>query len=95
MGSCSRCTFFLVGDARCIIIVGEHLGGEVDKVERVDTAATQLEMIHGRLGGDIGMDGIGMTEISDPCFFDVFNDEGVTATFSSFVHIDIVPKRLG
>ena len=41
------------GYARCITIVGEHLGGEVNNAERVDTATTQFEMIHGSLGGGV------------------------------------------
>ena len=47
-------------DARCITLVGEHLGGYLDNVERMDTSSTKLEMIHGRLGGDVGIDGLGV-----------------------------------
>ena len=50
-------------------------------------------MIHGRLGGEIGIYGLGVIDITDPCIFDGVNDEVVTATFSSFVHNEIVPKR--
>ena len=81
------------GNTRFITIVGEHLRGEVNRVVCVDTATTQLEMIHGRLGGDIGIDGISVPEIADTCVFDGFNAEGSTATFSSFVHIEIVPQQ--
>ena len=57
------------------------------------TSVTQLEMIHGRLGGDVGIYGLGVLKITDPCVFDGVNDEGVTATFSSFLLIEIVPKQ--
>ena len=57
------------------------------------TSETQFEMIHGRLGGDVGIYGLGVPEITDPCVLDGVNDEGVTATFSSFVQIEIVPKQ--
>ena len=50
-------------------------------------------MIHGRLGGDVGIYGLAVLNITYPCVFDGVNDEGVTATFSSFVHNEIVPKR--
>ena len=73
-------------------MVSEHLGGEVDNIERVDTAVTQLDMIHRRLGGDIIVDCLGVPEIADPCDFDGFNDEGATATFNRFVNIEIFPK---
>ena len=81
------------GDARCITIVGENLGGNFDNVESVDTSVTQLEIIHGRLGGDVSIDGLGVSDIKYPCVLDGVNDEGVTATFSSFLQIEIVPKR--
>ena len=59
----------------------------------MDTSATQLENIYGCLGDDVGIAGLGVPEITDPCVFDGVNDEGVTATFSSFVKIEIVPKQ--
>ena len=77
----------------CITKVGEHVRGYFDNVERMYTSVTQLEMIHGHLGDDVVIDGIGVPEITDPCVFDGVNDEGVTATFSSFVKIEIVPKQ--
>ena len=80
-------------DARCITLVGEHLGGDFDNVERANTSETQLEMIHGSPGGDVCIYGLGVPEIKDPCVLDGVNDEGVTATFSSFVHIEIVPQQ--
>ena len=57
------------------------------------TVTTQLEMIHGRLGGGIGVDDIGVPDLADPCIFDGVNDEFVTATFSSLVHIENVPRQ--
>ena len=62
------------GDARFITIVGENLRGEVNNVECVDTIETQLEMIHGRLGGDFGVDDLVMPELAYPCVFDGVND---------------------
>ena len=59
----------------------------------MDTSATQLENIYGCLGDDVGIAGLGVPEITDPCVFDGVNDEGVTATFSSLVHIENVPKQ--
>ena len=78
---------YVPGDARCINIVGEHLRDDINNVERVDTVATQLGMIHGHLGGDFGVDDFGVPELAYPCVFEGVNDEGVTAMFSSFVHI--------
>ena len=75
----------VLGDALCITIVGEHLKGEFDNTNRVDTAATQLEMSHKRLGGGIDVDGLGMLKIADPCVFGSIDDEGVIATFGGFV----------
>ena len=49
-------------------------------------------MIHGRLGGDVRIYGLGVPEIVDQFVFDSVNDEGMTGTFSSFVQIEIVPK---
>ena len=46
-------------------------------------------MIHGRLGGDVGIYGLGVPEIKDPCVLDGVNDEGVTSTFGSFVYIEM------
>ena len=63
------------GDARFITIVGEHLGDEVYNVERVDTVATQLGMIHGHLGDDFGVDDFGVPELAYPCVFEGVNDE--------------------
>ena len=80
------------GKARCITMVGEHLGGKDDNIERVDTAVTQLYMIHRHLGGDIRVDCLGVPEITYPCDFDGVNDEGAIATFSRFVNIEIFPK---
>ena len=77
---------------QCINIVGEHLGDDINNVERVDTVATHLEMIDGRLGGDFGVDDFGVPELAYPYVFDGVNDEGETATSSSFVQIEIVPK---
>ena len=76
-------------EAHYITLVGDHLGGDFDNVESVDTSVTQLEIIHGRLGGDVGIYGIGVPEIVDPFVFDGVNDEGVTSTFGSFVYIEM------
>ena len=53
----------------------------------MDIVATQLEMIHGRLGGGIVVDDLGVPELTYTCVFYGINDEGVTATFSSLVQI--------
>ena len=45
----------------------------------MDTVATHLEMIDGRLGGDFGVDDFGVPELAYPCVFEGVNDEGVTA----------------
>ena len=73
-------------------MLGEHLGGEVDNIEHVDTAVTQLDMIHMHLGGNIILYGLGVPEIAYPCDFDGANNECATATFSRFVNIEIFPK---
>ena len=51
----------VLGGAHCIAVVVDHIGGEVDNVERIDPAVTQLEIIHDRLGGDVGVYGIGVS----------------------------------
>ena len=81
-------------DARCITVVGEHLGGEVDKVKRVESTATQLEMIRERLGGDVGVDDIGVLEIKDSCVFNSIDDEGKTSAFGGFLQLENMPQKL-
>ena len=68
------------------------IGGDLDNVDRMDTSSTKLEIIHGRLGGDVRIDSLGVPEIANTFVFDRVNDEGMTGTFSSFVQIEIVPK---
>ena len=51
-------------------------------------------MIHERLVGDVGVDGIDVLELGDPCAFDGVDDEGAISAFGSFVQIETVPKRL-
>ena len=46
-------------------------------------------MIHGRLGGDFGIGGLGVPEITDPCIFDGVNDEGVTGTYFSWFQVEL------
>ena len=100
--SCDHCVLFLdvfehidvLGDTRCITVVGEHLGGEVDKVERVESTATQLEMIRERLGGDVGVDDIGVLEIKDSCVFNSIDDEGKTSAFGGFLQLENMPQKL-
>ena len=40
----------------------------------MDTSATQLEMIRGRLGGDVGVYDLVVPAIAYPCVFDGVND---------------------
>ena len=82
----------VLGDTQCITVVGEHLRGEVDNVKRVDPAATKLEIIYERLGGDVGADGLGVPEPADPCVFGSVSNEGLTAAFGGFAQIEIVPQ---
>ena len=77
----------LIGDAHCITVVGENIRREVDNIERVETAKTQLEMIHERLGGEVSVNVLGITELADPCVLDRFNDEGSTSVFGGFVQL--------
>ena len=74
-------------------VVGEHLGGEVYNVERMETSATQLEMTHYRLGGDVGVDGLIVSKLADPCVVDVVDDEGATVAFDGFIQLEILPQR--
>ena len=50
-------------------------------------------MIHERLGGEIGVDGLGGPELVDTCVFDGINDESTAAAFGGFVQLEIVPQR--
>ena len=77
----------ILRDTFCITVVVEHLGGEINNIKRVETASTQLGIIHELLGGDVGVDGIGIPEHAYPCVLDGVDDEGVTAAFGSFVQI--------
>ena len=49
-------------------------------------------MIHERLGGDVGVYGLGIPDLVDPYVFDGVYDEGGTATFGGFVQLEIVPQ---
>ena len=83
----------VLGGARCTTIVGQHLRDEVDNIERMETYETQLEMIHERLGGDVGVDGLSMPDLADPCLLGGIDDEGATAVFGSLVELEIVPHQ--
>ena len=52
----------------------------------------QLEVVHKGLGGDIGVYGLSMTEIIDPCVLDGVDDEGLADSFGGLVHIVIFPQ---
>ena len=85
-----------LGDARCVTVLGKHIGGEVTNVKRMDTSAMQLEMTHEQLGGDASLYGLGATELLDPCVLNGVGDEDATATFRGFMQLEIVPQqRLG
>ena len=58
----------------------------------MEPAATKLEMIHERLGGDVGVDGIGVLDITDPCVFDSVYYEGATAALGGFLELEIVTQ---
>ena len=45
----------VLGDALCVNIIRENIGGEVDYVERLEAYAMQLEVVHERLGGNVGI----------------------------------------
>ena len=83
---------YVLRDACCITVVGENLGGDINNVERMETAVMKLDMIHERLGGDAGVDGIGMPELADPCVLNSVDYEGTTAAFVSFVQLEIMPQ---
>ena len=40
----------------------------------VETAATQLDMIHERIGVDVGVYGLNVLDLVEPFVFDVVND---------------------
>ena len=82
----------VLGGTRCITILIEHLRVEVDNVESMDTTATKLDMIHERLGGNTGVDGIIVSELANPCVLDGVDDEVVTDAFGGFVKLEIVPQ---
>ena len=58
----------------------------------METAATQLEMIHERLGGDVGLYGIEVPDLVDTCVLSGTDNEGATAAFKGLVNIEIVPQ---
>ena len=70
-----------------------NFGGAFENVERVKPNATQFEMIRERLGGDVGVCGIGVPELADQCAFDDVNYEGATAVFGGFVQLEIMPNK--
>ena len=76
-----------LGDARCITVVGDNIGGEVDNYEHVDPSAMQSEMIHERLGGEVSVDYLGMPEIANSCVSSNVGDEGATFVFCGFVQL--------
>ena len=50
-------------------------------------------MIHGLLGGDVGVDGLGVPELDNPCVLNRFDDEGTTAQFGGLVQLEIVSQQ--
>ena len=75
----------VLGDDRCITIIGDHLGGEVDNVDHVETSAMQLEVVTKRLGGDISLYGLVVADLVDSCVFNGVNDEVVAEAFIGFL----------
>ena len=81
------------GDVFCVTVVGDHLRDAVNNIEHMETSATQLEMIHDCLGGDVGVDGLSMPDLADPFLLGGIDDEGATAVFGSLVQLEIVPQQ--
>ena len=50
-------------------------------------------MIYERLGGDVGIYGLDMPELMDPCVLNGVNDEGTKAVFGDLVHLEILPQQ--
>ena len=59
----------------------------------MNPVATKLEMIHERFGGDVGIYGISIPDLTDPCVIYGVNNEGATATFVGFVQLEIVSQQ--
>ena len=74
-------------------MVGEHIGGEADNVDRMETELTQLEMTHELLGGGVGVDGIGVLDIADPCVCGGVDNEVTTAVSVGFIQLEILPQN--
>ena len=84
----------VIGDARCVSIIGEHIGGGVNAVDNMEASAKHLEVVHERLGGDVRIYGLGMTELVDPCVLNGVDDEGAATAFGGFMAFEIVSQQL-
>ena len=60
----------------------------------MEASATKLEVVHEYLGGDVGVYGLGMTELVDPCVLDGIDDEDAETMFGGFMELEIVPHQL-
>ena len=60
----------------------------------MEASATKLEVVQEYLGGDVGVYGIGMTELVDPCVLDGIDDEDAETMFGGFMELEIVPHQL-
>ena len=80
------------GDVFCVTVVGDHLRDAVNNIEHMETSATQLEIIHDCLGGDVGVDGIVIPELTDPCVLDGVNDEGAKVAFGGLMQLEIMQQ---
>ena len=49
-------------------------------------------MIYERLGGDVGVDGLGVLDLTDQFVFESADDKGVTAAFGGLVQLEISPN---
>ena len=82
------------GDTRYVTIIGDNVGGEVDKFEHMEASVMQLEVVHERLCGDFSVYGIGMMEISDPCVLNSVDDEVAATAFGGFMDLEIMTQQL-
>ena len=58
------------------------------------SSTTQSEVVHECIGGNVGVYGIGATDLADPCVLNGIYDEGATTAFGGFVELEIISQQL-
>ncbi len=80
-----------LGNAVGIGVIAQHVGGEADKLARVEAPAVRVEMVEELFGGDVGVE-TGVAEVPIPHFFDCLTDEFGGGPLGSLVRSVIANK---